>query len=334
LLRILAHEKWFLDPSQFPLRVDLLLRPKPLAFVAAVLAATFVAWVVWRRRGRRGLLPGPIDLGADPERLCGFYGLVPAILAVHLAVPLLVGGIQRRLFSVNNPLPGGLGYVMGLALVGCALAFFYGGGTRVAAVLLGALWVAGLFTSGLEPMLDNAHVLGFAAFFFLAGRGPIAIDRLIFPRLEPSPRLMAMAVPALRFGVGLSLAVVAFTEKLANLPMALSFLQQFPLNFTPTFGVPMSDETFVLCAGSVELLVGLWLMLGLFQREIVLVAWVPINMSLSYFNWNANELIGHLPIYGAMAVLLVWDPDGSHVPLFLRGLREGPLRILPPRGNT
>jgi hypothetical protein len=44
----------------------------------------------------------------------------------------------------------------------------------------------GIFLVGLEPMLDSAMYLGFAAFFFLAGRGPISIDRLIVPPLEPS----------------------------------------------------------------------------------------------------------------------------------------------------
>ena len=66
----------------------------------------------------------------------------------------------------------------------------------------------------------------------------------------------------------------------------------------------------------------------------MLAAWVPTNLSLSYFNWNAAELVGHLPIYGAMAVLLVWDPAGRHGPLWLRGLREGPLGIEPPRDNS
>jgi hypothetical protein len=65
-------------------------------------------------------------------------------------------------------------------------------------------------------MLENAHYLGFAAFFVLAGRGPYAIDRLLFPALEPSTQLAGWAMPSLRIGLGLGLAVVAFTEKLAS----------------------------------------------------------------------------------------------------------------------
>jgi hypothetical protein len=29
----------------------------------------------------------------------------------------------------------------------------------------------------------------------------------------------------------------------------------------------------------VELLVGLWILLGIFNREIILIAWIPINMT-------------------------------------------------------
>ena len=315
-----AHEKWFHESDRFPLRWDLVLRPLPLAFLAGVLAVTVLAALWWRARGRRGFVPGPEGFGAAPARRSALYGLVPAVLAIHVAVPLLVNGVQGHLFSPDNPLPGPWRYFLGLAQTGIALALFYGALTRFAAVALAALWVVGLFVVGPEPMLDNALYLGFAAFFFLAGRGPVSVDRFLFPKLEPRADRLAWAVPALRVGLGMSLIVVAFTEKFANLPLALSFLQRYPLNFTPALGMPLSDEVFVLCAGSVELLVGLFLLLGLFPREIVLVAWVPINLTLTIFNWV--ELVGHLPIYGMMAVLLLWTSDAENRGLWRRGLRD------------
>lgn len=325
-----AHEKWFYDPAPFPLRGDLFFRPLPLAFVGAVLLATLAAWLVWRARGR-GFVPGPETLGAAPERRSALYGLVPAILGIHLAVPLLVNGVQGQLFSPDNALPGAWRYFLGLAQTGLALALFYGALTRIAAVLLALLWLLGTFVFGLEPMLDNSFYLGFAAFFFFAGRGPISIDRLVFPGMDPPARFLDRAVPALRIGLGLSLMVVAFTEKLANLPLALAFLEKYPLNFTPALGIPLSNEVFLLCAGSVELLVGLWILLNIFPREIVLVAWIPINMTLTVFNWV--ELIGHLPIYGVLAVVLLWAPGEENRALWRRGLREGPLPVRDPRNG-
>ena len=327
--RAWAHEKWFHETDNFPMRWDLFFRPLPLAFVAAVLLVTLGVGFWWRARGR-GFVPGPESFGALPERRALLYGLVPLILGIHVAVPLLVNGVQGNLFSPDNSLHAPWKYLLGLAQTGVALALFYGALTRLAALALGALWVIGLFLVGVEPMLDNTFYLGFVAFFYLAGRGPVSVDRLVFPRLEPPAHRMRQALPALRIGLGLSLIVVAFTEKFGNIPLALSFLTKYPLNFTAAFGMPLDNEVFILCAGAVELLVGLWILFGIFPREIVLIAWIPINMTLTIFNWT--ELIGHLPLYGIMAVLLLWAPGRENAELWLKGLREGPLRIAPGKG--
>lgn len=319
-----AHEKWFHETESYELRWDLLFRPLPLGFIAAVALVTLGAWLFWR--GRRGFVPGPEDFGTTGERRAALYGLIPAILGIHVAVPLLVSGVQGELFTPNNKLPGVWMYALGLAQTGVALAIFYGALTRLAAIALAVLWFAGIFLVGLEAMLDSAMYLGFAAFFFLAGRGPISIDRLLLPRLEPPARLMEKAIPALRAGLGLSLVFVAFTEKFANIPLAAAFLERYPLNFTAALGIPLSNETFILCAGAVELLVGLWILFGIFPREIILIAWVPINLTLTIFNWT--ELIGHLPIYGTLAALAVWSSGRENLALWLSGLREGPLAIL------
>jgi hypothetical protein len=313
-----AHEKWFHDPKPYPSRPDLFLQTLPLALTAAVLVSTGIAWVLWRR-WNRDLLPGPAFFGAQPHTRALLYGIIPAILGVHVAVPLLVNGVQGRLFSPNNELEGAWTYMVGLAQTGIALSFFYGGFTRVAAVALAGLWLLGIPLMGLEPMLDNAHYLGFAAFFFMAGRGPISIDRLLFPNWEPPAHLMRHAVAALRISLGVALVAVAFSEKLFNLPLALGFLDKYPINFTHALGLPLSNEIFVWCAGAVELLVGLWLLFNIFPREIIIVAMLPFNLTLTYFNWT--ELIGHLPFYGILAVLLVWTREAENDVLWLRGMR-------------
>ncbi|QIN84555.1 DoxX protein [Rubrobacter tropicus] len=325
-----AHEKWFVGEADGGLRLDLLFRPLPLTLVGAVLLATLVGGLLWKTRGR-GFLPGPEAFGATDGGRSVLYGLVPLILGIHVAVPLLVNGVQGTLFSPDNVMPGVWGNFLGLAETGIALALFYGGLTRVAAAALGLLWFFGIFLVGLEPMLENVLYLGFAAFFLLAGRGPLSVDRLLFPRLEPRAELSRYAVPAVRIGVGLSLAIVAFTEKFANIPLGLTFLEEYPLNFTGALGVPLSDEVFVLCAGAVELLVGLWIALGIFVREIVVVAWFPINLTLTLFAWE--ELIGHLPIYGVMAVLLIWATGPKNISLWTKGMRERLLPLDPSTGD-
>ncbi len=209
-----AHEKWFHETAKsYGLRWDLFFRPLPLALFAAVLLATLVAGLWWRKRGR-GFVPGPENLGTTDDRRAALYGLLPAILGIHVAVPLLVSGVNGELFTPNNKLPGVWMYALGLAQTGIALAIFYGALTRLAAIALAVLWFAGIFLVGLEPMLESSMFLGFAAFFFFAGRGPISIDRLILPRLEPSASLMEKAIPALQTGLGLSLIVARLPKNL------------------------------------------------------------------------------------------------------------------------
>jgi uncharacterized membrane protein YphA (DoxX/SURF4 family) len=321
--RALAHEKWFHEGPRPPLELATALAPPNVFFVLLGLAVTGAAALLWRARNYRSFLPGPDVFGGQGGRRSALYGLVPAILGVHVAVPLLVSGVQGELFAPGNPLPGAWAYLLGLVQTGVALSFFYGGFARAAAVVLALLWGLGIIVVGPEAMLENVHYLGFAGFFYLAGRGPLAVDRLIFPRLEPPAALMRRALPVMRVGVGLSLVTVAFTEKLANVPLAESFLAQYPLNFTGALGLPLPDEFFILSAGTVELIVGLFILFGIFPREIILVAWLPFNLTLTVFNWL--ELIGHLPFYGAMAVLLIWSPRDEG--LWVEGLRGGPLAI-------
>jgi uncharacterized membrane protein YphA (DoxX/SURF4 family) len=321
-----AHEKWFINAHPFPLRWDLLFRPLPLTFVLLSLLVTGIVGLWWRRRGR-GFVPGPESLGATGERRSALYGLVPLIVGIHVAVPLLVSGVNGALFSPDNVLPVPWKYLLGLTETAVALALFYGAFTRLAAVLLAALWVLGIFVVGLQPMLDNVFYLGIAAFFYLAGRGPISVDRLVLPRLEPPAALMERAVPALRIGMALSFIILAFTEKLANIPLALAFLDDYHINFTSALGIPMTNEIFILCAGAVELVVGLWILFNIFPREIILVTWLPLNLTLTVFNWK--ELIGHMPIYAILAVLLLWSPGPENLSLWIAGLRKGPLAIPP-----
>jgi len=68
----------------------------------------------------------------------------------------------------------------------------------------------------------------------------------------------------------------------------------------------------------------MWIVLGLFPRLIVLAAWLPFNITLTVFDWV--ELVGHMPYYGFLAVLLVYDGSCAMRPLWDRAMR---LAILP-----
>jgi hypothetical protein len=66
----------------------------------------------------------------------------------------------------------------------------------------------------------------------------------------------------------------------------------------------VDNTLFLIMAGTVELTVGLLLMSGAYTRLVILITLVPFNLTLPFLGWR--ELVGHLPTYGIMALLLIW----------------------------
>ncbi|MGI9077294.1 MAG: hypothetical protein ACR2G6_08195, partial [Gemmatimonadaceae bacterium] len=167
------------------------------------------------------------------------------------------------------------------------------------------IWLTGAVLFGPLLLLEHVFFLGIAFFLFATGRGPLALDMTMQRLHKPAERLMPYAVPVLRILTGASIVVLAFTEKLWNVPMGLKFLAIHPFNFLPALGFDgITDLDFLIIAGTVELTIGLLLASGAFVRLTILVLWVPFNLSIPFLGWR--ELVGHLPIYGIMALLLIW----------------------------
>jgi uncharacterized membrane protein YphA (DoxX/SURF4 family) len=102
--------------------------------------------------------------------------------------------------------------------------------------------------------------------------------------------------------------VLAFTEKLARPELALAFLDRYPFfNILQVVGLEVSDVAFIRIAGGTELLFGLLLISGALPQLAVIIAGIPFNATLFFL--GASELIGHLPVYGAMLALLVYGSD-------------------------
>lgn len=302
---LLLHERWFTE-GRFPIHFEEALTSRTLIPVAIALSVTAVATLLWRLRGRRQLIPGPIEIGMTWNNYQNLLSWMPMIIGVHTAVLLMVSGIELQLFVPNLRLPWHIiGGAIGLAEIVIALSFLYGALTRFGAILLAVIWLAGAVLFGPLLLLEHLLFLGIAFFLFATGRGPLAIDMTLQLLHKPAHRLMPYAVPVLRALTGASIVVLAFTEKLWNVPLGLEFLASHRFNFFPALGLHgITDRDFLLIAGTVELTFGLLLASGAFVRLTILILWVPFNLTLPFLGWR--ELVGHLPIYGIMALLLIW----------------------------
>lgn len=301
-----------------PLEWDSFFHPLPILFLIGSLIFTLITWLIWKKNQKQDFIPGPKRLGASNKSLKKFYGWVPVILGVHIAIALLINGSQGRIFFSHYQLENIWSNWIGLIEIMIALSFFYGGLTRPAAALLGCLWLFGMDLIGILPMIKSIQYFAYAGFFYLAGRGPYAIDRILFPILEPQENYTNYALLFLRIGIGLNLIVFGFTEKFANISSETSFMKNHVfLNFT---AIP--NEIFVLFAGAFEVLGGLLIIFGIFPRMVALISLICINASLTIYNWN--ELIDYLPINAALAILLIWEPNNPKQKLlWVEGLREG-----------
>jgi len=328
----LLHERWFIDSTPFPLTWEGVTDPGALAAAGIAVAITAAAALLSRQR-KSDPVPGPLDLGANERSLAILYGSLPAILAAHLAVTLIVSGINVELFAPNLvlrepgsvPLQSPFAAVAAVLQIAVALALFYGAFTRTAALALVALWAAGVVHFGPVLMLEQAIVPGIALTLAVTGRGPFAVDALLSAR-RGRPRLHRLhhAITPLRIGTGISLVTLALSEKLWNLPLGLAFLERYPVNLLPGLGLPVGDRTFLLMAGAVELLAGLLLITNTYVRLGIVVLWLPFNLTLAAFGWR--ELVGHLPVYGAMAVIAIWGSGGAaDVRALRRGLSQRPV---------
>jgi len=294
---LIAHETWFVGG---PGNLDWSFAGQPLtlALLGAAVLATLLARLVNRTRS-----------GFDVPFLGRMAPFMPFAIRLHLAVSLVgllsLGFYLSPAMALQPDIVGILlGAVMAVVAVGLATGFH----ARWAAALLVIAGPLGMLEFGVSPVLQRIDVLGLALFVTLAGPGRWSADYELGHAADLDPVAAARALWALRMAAGVALIVVAFVEKLANPDLALAFLAERPeLNAAQAVGIAMSDQEFIRLAGAIEVLFGLLLISGALPQAIVLIAGVPFNATLWFF--GSVELVGHLPVYGAMLVILVF---GSH----------------------
>jgi hypothetical protein len=291
----LAHEAWFVEhPTSYPLDWSALRSPLT---VAGVLAAVAVA-ALWRAVAARAPRP---ELGVL-HPLARLVPWVPRLLGVHLGVSLLA--LSARGAVLDPSVHAGSGTAAALVLlpqVAVGTLLVVGVWVRPAALAVVAAGPVLVVLHGPRGLLLCAVLVGIALFLALvpprrSARGTAALD-------GPSLRL---ALLALRAGTAVSLISLAVAEKLANPAMGAAMIEQQPvLNLLSPLGV--STASFVLLAGCVELLFGLLVLSGAAPQVVGLVAAVPFTASLALF--GGTELVGHLPVYGVLLVLVVLGSD-------------------------
>jgi hypothetical protein len=293
----LAHETW-LREDRVPTDWDFVFEGATLALLGAAVAVTVAVRLLARARP-----------GVDVPLLARMAPFMPFAVRLHLAVSLIGLVSLGYYLSPAMDLEADLaGILLGAVMVLVAVAMAVGFQVRAAAWLLVAAGPLGMIEFGVSPVVQRIDMLGPAFYLLIAGAGRWSAEFELGRVRDPSPEAIERAVWALRMAAGAALIVVAFVEKLAQPDLALDFLHHYPqFNVAREVGIGMSDLEFARVAGAIEVLFGLLLISGALPQAIVLVAGVPFNATLWFF--GNLELVGHLPVYGTMLVLLVYGSD-------------------------
>jgi hypothetical protein len=292
----IAHETWFVEEP--PMDWSFAFEAATLALLGVAVVLTLVVRIIATR------FPG-----VDVPFLGRMAPYMSFAVRIHLAVSL-IGLLSLGFYlSPSMDLEANVaGFVLGAVMVVVAVTMASGWHAREGALLLVLAGIIGMFEFSVSAVIQRADMLGLALFVLLAGAGRWSADFELRRATDPSPEAQARAVLALRLAAGTALIVVAFVEKLANPDMALHFLQEHPeFNVAQQVGIDMSDLEFTRVAGVIEVLFGLLVISGALPQAIVLIAGIPFNATLYFF--GNLELVGHLPIYATMLVLLVYGSD-------------------------
>ncbi|HEV3474280.1 MAG TPA: hypothetical protein VG602_02830 [Actinomycetota bacterium] len=313
---IVHHQSWF-TPARPPFDWSFTAEPATLATIAAAVAAAGL----WRLSARR--LPSP-ELGIL-RPLGRLAPWVPRLLAVHAGVSLLAQAARGTYLAPNMVLPeNAFGSALAIAEGVLGVWLITGFRIRGAAGVLAASGPVGMLGYGILPILERVDLLGVALFLAVLPPGDAR-----WGAASAEPGRVAPALLALRVLVGSSLVVLAFSEKLARPALAVSFLERYPaFNLFRAVGLDFGAEAFIRLAGGIELFFGLLIISGALPQLAVLVAGVPFNATLFFL--GTEELIGHLPLYGAMLALLVYGSDPRSAPL-IKQFRPG-IRAAQERG--
>ncbi len=294
----LAHETWF-NRGDYPTDWGFAGETATIALLAGAVVLTLVVRLLARLRD-----------GVDVPVLARLAPYMPFAIRLHLAVSLVgllsLGYYLSPAMDLQDDVAG---ILLGAVMAFVAILMATGWHVRVAAWVLIAAGPIGMLEFGVWPVLQRIDLLGLAIFVLIVGPGRWSADA---ERGAASPELSlptaAQGIFALRVAAGLALIVVAVAEKLAPPDLAVAFLADHPeLNLAQQLGLGWSELDFIRVAGAIEVLFGLLLISGALPQAIILIAGVPFNATLWFF--GNTELVGHLPIYGAMLAILVWGSD-------------------------
>lgn len=288
-----AHVKWFATPEK---DIPFYKITDQNVIWAIVLGLLIIGFGIYLENK----LKVPNRLSASIQK---WAPKVLSIASIGFGLAFIIFSLQGFIFAPNLPAVGAMGASM-LALQFLAgIMILLGLYERVGGLLIILLFILGINEYGMYEMLDTLEMIGFAIYVIIIGRPKWKIrdTNLIEPVTHP---MHSYGLPILRVGTGLNLIILGFTEKILTPSLTDNFLSTHNWNFMQSLGFEgFTNYWFAFSAGSVEILFGIFFLLGLVTRTTTIC--LAIFLATTLVLLGPVELVGHLPHFSIAIVLLV-----------------------------
>ncbi len=243
---------------------------------------------------------------------------VLSLASIGFGLAFIIFALKGFVFAPNLPAVGAMGNVMLAIEFIAGLMILLGFYERLGGLLVLLLFILGIGQYGGIEMLDTLEMFGFIFYIIIIGRPKWKMKDWNFVK-HLSQKIHSYGVPILRVGTGLNLIVLGFTEKIFNPSLTNNFLNHYNWNFMQSLGFHnFTNYYFGFSAGVVEILFGVFFVLGLVTRTTTIALAVFLVMTLCLL--GPVELIGHLPHFSIAIVLFVLG-SGTRLVLFHKKIK-------------
>ena len=305
---LLAHEAYVLSPQQFSEGLKVYSRNpfSPLfdpsifgitALITICVIAAYLLNLFWSTTSKASKLDGFVKKAEI---------LGPFIIRIAIGSSLFFSALSNVIFGPELRLslvPGG--EIIRILLFATSFMFFLGFLTELAAILGVLMFLYVGFTNFGLYMVTYFNYLGELIVLSLFGLRFVSVDRVLFGTrtfLKKLEKFKYLETPIVRVMYGIALIYAGVSIKFIH--QGLSILVYNEYHLRQFFHAPAS---FIAAgAGLSEVLIGLFIVLGLGQRLTIIISLIFITLSLLYF----RELVWpHFMLYGISLSLIINSAD-------------------------
>jgi uncharacterized membrane protein YphA (DoxX/SURF4 family) len=295
-LSVFAHVKWFVDTSEsanVPYETGFYSVTSMEVFVWLVLC--FVAVEVFTFLDKKVTVSEKfLAFGQRNEKvinrisqgIMGFFLVTITVLWKVVLIP-------------DHPIANEYDFVLSYFQILFGLMLIFNFKPKYASLGLGVMTVSLVFLSGVVALLENTILLSLAIYFYA------------YNSKDLTGWVSKHKLNIVRVGTGVSLIVLAFTEKLLYPQLSLQFLATHHWNFMSPILPWFTDKLFVLSTGFAEIIFGLLFIKGVMTRTTTVLialffACSVVTMLVYHGAWEVEDLV----VYSA-AILMLFYGSGK-----------------------